>query len=24
VAGSPPAVGPDETLIFVIDLQKIG
>jgi peptidylprolyl isomerase len=23
-AGSPPAVGPDETLIFVIDLQKIG
>jgi peptidylprolyl isomerase len=23
-AGSPPAVGPNETLIFVVDLQKIG
>ncbi len=22
--GSPPAIGPDETLIFVIDLEKIG
>jgi peptidylprolyl isomerase len=22
--GSPPAIGPNETLVFVIDLKKIG
>jgi peptidylprolyl isomerase len=23
-AGSPPAIGPDETLVFVVDLVEIG